>query len=120
MNIKSNSSQQPNKIQYYITQIRLIMELTDKENEIASEIYLALKLHLRDSQQRFPLYENVIAIYFPQLIKFFSGILLRSGEIDRQTDWPIHPAIKLGKTEKWPYVLYNELENGFDINQFNW
>ena len=84
---QSISGRQANKIENFVKEIKSIIDLTAKENTVALEVYLSLKFHLRETQSRFPLYENIIAIYFPDLISF-SGILLRSGEMktDRLAD----------------------------------
>jgi hypothetical protein len=91
-----------------------------EENSVALHIYELLTEKLNDTQKEFPTHQNIFAIYFMDLLKFFTGIRLAQINLE----YHHHSSTPTTKAESpcfaWPYIRTAELKRGFSLSQFSW
>lgn len=95
-----------------------IVDHAEEDNQMSVRIFNRLLDALETENFKQPDYQNIVGIYFIDLMKFFTGVGLRQREANVAT---ISPDQKGGLiSQYWPYLLMREIRDGFALNQFKW
>ena len=86
------------------------------DNQMCLKIYEQLVCALDESSKSYARHENVIAVYFLDILKFVTGSLLRQGEINKGKFYLAHKNNQIAALgtggSSWPYYRYDELNCG--------
>lgn len=91
--------------------IQSITDYISEDNRICMEIYEVLLQDYKNSLKKFPREINVIGIFFIEILKLLTGLILRKREIENNLVIKDNLHKEL---HTWPYVGYRDLIHGLD------
>ena len=101
-----------------LSKLNIINIYTKEDNNLSNLIYNVLYKYACNSQKKIPLSENIVLIFFIDIMKLITGSMLRYRELEN--DMFINTKDTWAPLNNWPYLGYADIKNGIDLDSKNY